>query len=190
MDAESALTLPSQWAPYGGFLELTLGTVPGWRERLPAQRLSVTVDGIPVGERCIDRASVHAFYVPPHAFDSDAMRVILKHPDAARPVDLGVSGEGRKLAFFAVHAIRFLKLDQPVLEPESRGSADWLEIARIADSKVAIAAAEAAIGAPVGSVLTRFASIGENCEFGLFQRLCGTGTAGPAALSQARCSSP
>jgi hypothetical protein len=153
-------------------------------DQLPAQRLAVTVDDIELGERRIDHPSHLAFYVPPHPWDGDTMRITLGHPDAARPVDLGISDEGRKLAF-AVHAVRFVKLNQPLPDAECRRSVDWLDVASAADSRVAIATAEAGLGIPISAMLMGFTSLGDNCEFGIFQRQCATEPLGLLRFSTA-----
>jgi hypothetical protein len=101
------------------------------------------------------------------------MLVTLEHPDAARPTDLGVSSDARRLGF-AVQAVRFLTLDEPMPAAASRRAAASPDIADTADRKAAITAAESAIGMPVTSMLERFTGLGENCEFGLLQRQCGT----------------
>jgi hypothetical protein len=100
------------------------------------------------------------------------MLVRLEHPDGARPIDLGTSGDARKLGF-AVQAVRFLTLDQPLPQTARRRSDAWPEIARSPDDKAAIVATEAAIDMPVATMLERFASVGDNCEFGIMQRQCG-----------------
>lgn len=171
VDTESALRLPSPPAPHGGFLELlAMPFLAG--QSLPSQRLAVTVDGALLGEHRLCRPSQLALYLPPRRPAADTILVRLEHPDGARPIDLGTSGDARKLGF-AVQAVRFLTLDQPLPNAACRRSAAWPEIARSADDKAAIVATEAATGMPVAAMLERFASIGDNCEFGLLQRQCG-----------------
>lgn len=180
---ESALTVPQPAAPCGGFLELTVvpfraGTM------LPAQRLAATVNGSYVGAVRLDRPTQLAFRVPPHSSAEDGMRVTLAHPDAASPLELGISGDGRKLAF-AVSTVRYLVLDSPMPEPLGRRSAEWLEIAQAGDRESAITMAESATGTPVSELLTDFISIGDNCEFGMLQRLCGIEPLGLLRFSSA-----
>ncbi len=126
-----------------------------------------------------------AFYVPAHVFKEDAIRVTFEHPDAVRPVDVGSSGDGRKLAF-AVRALRLLALDEPKPEAASRRSADWLDISQDSNSTTAMATAERAVGMPIAALLGQFASVGDNCEFGIFQRKCGAEPLGLLRFSTAR----
>jgi hypothetical protein len=174
---ESALRLPQPSAPYGGFLEFTL--VP-----FRSQRLDVTVNGTRIGATRLDRGSQLAFRVPPHPSAEDGMRVVLEHPDATSPLDIGSSSDVRKLAF-AMHGIRYVLLDAPMSEADARRSADRLEIAQAVDRETAISMTEAAIGGPVSALLMGFASIGDNCEFGMLQRLCGIEPLGLLRFSSA-----
>jgi hypothetical protein len=171
VETESALRLPRPSAPYGGFLEL-LATPFLAGGSLPSQRLAVTVDGTRLGEHRLRRPSQLALYVPPRRPDADSMLVRLEHPDGARPIDLGASGDARKLGF-AVQAIRFIALDQPMPGAAGRRSAAGPDLARSADDKATIVAAEATTGMPIAAMLERFASVGDNCEFGIMQRQCG-----------------
>jgi hypothetical protein len=167
---ESALHLTLPAAPQGGFLELW---VMPFRSRpvLTAQRLTITVDGVPSSEFHLRRPGVLAVHVPPRRSDAGPLLVTLSHPDAARPCELGPSSDARQLGF-AVQTIRFLVLDRPMRGWGRRRSAAGRRIARATGNAPAIAAATVATGLPVPAMLEQFASVGDNCEFGLLQRQC------------------
>jgi hypothetical protein len=102
------------------------------------------------------------FRISAEAVVSEKLAILFVHPDAASPQELGISADSRELAI-AVSEVVLL----PVTEvDESMGwrgktgqfvSSDWRAQGLAPDWK---------------RIAYKFQSMGENCEFGLTQRLC------------------
>ncbi len=102
------------------------------------------------------------FRIAAEAVVSEKLAILFFHPDAASPQYFGISADSRELAI-AVDEVVLL----PVTEADElmgwRGrtgqfvSNDWREQALVADWK---------------GIASNFQSVGQNCEFGLTQRLC------------------
>jgi hypothetical protein len=140
----------------------------------PGQRLIVSINDTVVGSCDLSRPTLLGYRIPAAvARQSDRMVVTLQHPDAVRPKDFGDSGDDRYLAFAMLEA----KLYRVLNTGESRrhflpaglmlGSVSERE----ADADVAAWATERT-GLSISELAFKFESVGENCEFGLFQRRC------------------
>ncbi len=158
---------------------LTLDVVPFVHlPELPGQRLIVSVNDTVVGSTDLSRPTLLGYRIPGVlARRSDRMLITLQHPDAARPKDFGDTEDDRPLAF-SVSEAKLYRIEEPdvasrlrlppglMLGPANertlgaRGHGDLTEwvLART--------------GLTVPEIALKFESLGENCEFGLFQRRC------------------
>lgn len=157
-------------------LILTLDVIPFVHEpEVPAQRLIVSINDAIVGSCSVSRPTLLAYRIPAAlGRQSERMLVTIQHPDAGRPRDLGDSQDDRELAF----AVSEAKLYRVV----SSGSPDERQLPvglmlRTDDHAAAVhpdvahwAAARTGLSLP--ELAMKFESVGENCEFGLFQRRC------------------
>ncbi len=175
--AESHLVLPRLESAEDAIL--TLDVVPFVHAPgLPSQRLTVSVNDTVVGSAALSRPTLLGYRVPASlARRSERVLVTLRHPDAARPKDVNGAGDDRPLAFALCEAKLFrragaaseaglglpagLMLGAASLQaPDAGGQAevtDW---------------AAKRTGLSLAQIAMRFESLGENCEFGLFQRRC------------------
>jgi hypothetical protein len=158
---------------------LTLDVIPFVHApELPSQRLIVSVNDAVLGSTELSRPTLLAYRIPAAlAKRSDKMLVTLQHPDAARPKDFSEdNGDDRYLAF-AVSEVKLLKVtaeDRGTTRlpsglmlgvgqdrsPTSRGHMDLTEWAT----------RRTCLSIP--QIAMQFESVGENCEFGLWQRRC------------------
>jgi hypothetical protein len=170
--AESRLQIPVPPVPPGSepILELDLNpfVAPG---RTTGQRLAVSVNGVRVGEASIEGEGPVGFRIPSASLGAGGMMLVeLHHPDAARPADLGVNGDTRRLGFMlrsatvlappAVPAFTPIVLP-PLALPDGR------------DTEALKASVQALTGQNARDLMLNFESLGHNCEFGIMQRHCG-----------------
>ncbi|PPQ37311.1 hypothetical protein [Rhodopila globiformis] len=166
---ESHLVLP-RLAPADAYI-LTLDVVPFVHPpELPRQLLTVSINDTVVGATSLSRPTLLGYRIPGRlARQSERMLVTLRHPDAARPQDVSGAADDRDLAFAVSEAKLYRVADAlpgtelpPGLLLGSTGEpapnvAEW---------------ATARTGLTVSDLALQFESLGENCEFGLFQRRC------------------
>ncbi len=145
------LPAPERAAPHAMVLKARPLVAGG---RLPSQRLAVAVNGVEVGRFVLFRPSIRACRLPWQIIAGQpALDIHFHLPDAARPLDVGLNADRRWLgAAFSSLA----------LYPDTRPA--------VPDTLRDAAAAEA-IALP--DLLSRFESLGQNCEFGLVQRQAG-----------------
>jgi len=181
---ESHIVLPRLQDAYD--YVLTLDVVPFVHApELPSQRLIVSINDTMVGCTALCRPTLLGYHIPrawPHAWPltlsrrPDRVVVTLRHPDAARPKDFAATSDDRTLSFSLLEAKLFRVTPSPTLgdslpvgltlggttslAPEHGGHADLTEWAV---SQTGLSLTELAL---------KFESLGENCEFGLFQRRC------------------
>jgi hypothetical protein len=158
---------------------LTLDVVPFVHApELPSQRLIVSVNDTVVGSTDIARPTLLGYSVPASlAHQADRMLVTLQHPDAACPKDFLGSADERSLAF-AVFEAKIYRVSNPSV-PEQTGLPTGLMLGcspeRGFGAPVHADLAEWATnrtGLSIPEIALKFESLGENCEFGLFQRRC------------------
>jgi hypothetical protein len=149
---ESTLEFPRPVLP--GDYKLILDVGPFlWQDRLPAQRLVVSVNDHEVGKFVITKIGTVACPVPWRLIErGEWVSVTLSHPDAARPIDVNRVPDHREIAL-AFETVSFLK--------DEAGD-------RLAESALSDDPAQM----PLDQLMMRFESLGENCEFGLAQRRC------------------
>jgi hypothetical protein len=180
---ESALLLPRPAAPFGFFLEITAVpfVIPG---SLPAQEVGIRVNGNLVGHISMQAEGTWSLYVPPVPSGWDRIVLTFEHPDAGRPIDFGSGADGRSLAL-SMRAIRILTLT--ALKPNSsmRRSHIRLRHTDEAEADKALIEVQSVTDIPPVDLVTRFETLGDNCEFGLFQRSCGAEPLGLLRFSTA-----
>lgn len=120
-----------------------------------SQRVSVWVNGILQCETSLSRPGLIAFFIPDDAL-GQPVSISLDHPDALSPAAVGEVDDKRRLAF----ACRTLHLWSVNRRP-----------AKVQPSPPAVAATPAML-------LGGFESLGDNCEFGIAQRLSGSESLG------------
>ena len=193
--AESHLMFP-RLSPIGEYV-LTLDVVPFVHpSALPSQRLIVSVNDTVLGSSEIDRPTLLGYRIPPNLPATDRLVVTLQHPDAARPCEFTDSADDRLLAF-AVSEAKLFKIVEPPACDRTRlpiglmlaSNSERGRGAQGANAKGRNAVGADAAGSDAGHVdliewatarsgLTipqialKFELLGENCEFGLFQRRC------------------
>jgi hypothetical protein len=158
---------------------LTLDVVPFVHApELPSQRLIVSVNDMVVGSSELSRPSLLGYRIPAAlARRSERLVVTLQHPDAARPRDFSESGDERYLAFSLSEA-KMYRVNHPPVTREFRlppglmlgstsersfGARGHVDLTEWAQTRT---------GLTIPEIALKFESIGENCEFGLFQRRC------------------
>ncbi len=159
---------------------MTLDVVPFVHPpELTHQRLSVSVNDTIIGAATLSRPTLLGYRLPVTMIGTTERLVItLRHPDAARPKDVdAAAGDDRLLAFALLEAKVYRILGFPkasnsrlpvglTLGPPSR-----YEPGMPAPSNSA-AWALYRTGMTPAQIAVNFESLGENCEFGLFQRGC------------------
>lgn len=175
--AESHLLLPRP--DIADEYVLTLDVIPFVHApELPGQRLIVSVNGTVVGSTELSRPTLLGYRIPASlGRHSDKMVVTLQHPDAARPRDFSDIADDRPLAFALFEAKVYRVIDS-ILPYGTRlptglmlgsgqergfGARGHVDLIEWATTRTGLAIPEIAL---------QFESLGENCEFGLFQRRC------------------
>jgi hypothetical protein len=158
---------------------LTLDVVPFVHApELPGQRLIVSVNDTVVGSNDIARPTLLGYRIPVSlARRSDRMVVTLQHPDAARPKDFSDNADDRSLAFALSDAKLYRVTNSSVsnhtrlpiglmlgsTHERSFGVRGHVDLTEWAKTRT---------GLTIPQIALKFESLGENCEFGLFQRRC------------------
>jgi hypothetical protein len=175
LGAESHIMLP-RLEPAEEYI-ITLDVVPFVHApELPSQRLIVSVNDAVVGSSTLFRPTLLGYRISRAMLNaSERVLITLQHPDAARPRDFSENGDERDLSFSMFEFRLYRVTDAPdaraklpqglMLGPgrewvQARGHSD------IADW------ATKRTGLTIPQIAMRFESLGENCEFGLFQRRC------------------
>jgi hypothetical protein len=154
----SRLSIPAPSTPGNYTLLLTFSPFihPGGPR---SQRLSVLVNGRRVREGRFQTDTVMAcrFEWDPR-LGGKVLDIVLEHPDAARPSECFASPDTRRLAFSVsdLKLFRVLEAAEAATDPGRNGQDRG---------------ASAGEGTPeADKLLLRFASLGDNCEFGMVQR--------------------
>ena len=179
VDAESHLVFP-RLTPNDDYV-LTLDVVPFVHPPgLPSQRLIVSVNDAVVGSADLVRPTLVGYRISGSvAGHSERMVVTLQHPDARRPSDFSDNADSRCLAFALSEAKLFrVGVATPRLrgrlpaglmlgatQDRGMGTRGWADVTEWAKARTELSLSEIALS---------FESLGENCEFGLFQRRCDT----------------
>ena len=156
---ESTLEFPRPAVPGTYMLVLELGPFV-WKDQLPAQKLTVLINGSEVGEFAVHETTALECTVDwPLIERREWVSLTFRHPDAARPVDVNGVPDHRELALAFETISLFRQLNMPDMAETGVATAD--EDAADFDDLT------------LDQLMTRFESLGENCEFGLAQRRCG-----------------
>jgi hypothetical protein len=178
--AESHLIFPQPKA--ADHYVLTLDVIPFIHNpQTPRQRLTVSVNDTVVGSCELSRPTLLGYRIPADlARRSDRMLVTLQHPDAVRPQDFGDSGDDRHLAFAMSEATLYRALGSN--PSRQRQLPPGLTLGSVGEGGVGSQGrlkypglrewATARTGLTIPQIAFKFESLGENCEFGLFQRRC------------------
>jgi hypothetical protein len=172
--AESHLVFPRHEA--GQDYVLTLDVVPFVHmPELPSQRLIVSVNDSVVGSTNLSRPTLLGYRIPAGLTrGADRVVVTLQHPDAARPSDFSAIEDDRQLAF-AVTEVKLYRIPASaggrlpaglilgLAQDRAFGAGGHVDLAEWALSRT---------GLTIPEIALKFESLGENCEFGLFQRRC------------------
>jgi hypothetical protein len=129
---------------------------------LPTQRLTVSVNGIVVGQSTLAHAGRFGYRIPAVAFAGrHTTSVVLTHPDAGHPSDFPPGDDGRLLSV-SVGRLRMSRIRHGASGQQINGTGG---IARSELVQV--------VNMTPDKFMYNFESLGENCEFGLVQRFCG-----------------
>ena len=167
VETETTILLPAYDTSHDCilFMDVAPHVVPG---RLEFQSLTVLVNGFNVGEFVIKRDQVISCFIRRQFIDGKVATVLtFKHPNGARPIDVGGKYlDDRRLSF------RFseLRLQQITPSFSEKLSALQAGLTRPLRSARKFVSDRSATGA---EVCKHFQSIGDNCEFGLAQRAMG-----------------
>lgn len=159
---------------------LTLDVVPFIHTpELVTQRLIVSVNGMVLGSTSFARPTLLGYRIPAELARRDgAFTIMLQHPDAGRPAEFGGTEDDRLLAFSMGEANLY------------RIAADQVGVGWRLPPGVMMDGNGGSFGAPrhgdlaqwlagrtnidLAQLAMKFESVGENCEFGLVQRRCGS----------------
>lgn len=156
---------------------LTLDVIPFIHNpELRSQRLIVSVNDTVVGSSALFRPTQLGYRIPASlACRRDKMLVTLRHPDAVRPIEFGDSKDDRQLAFSVSEARLYRVIEPPAADDlpvdsipgftsgGAPGAGTPRDLTEWATSRT---------GMTIPQIALKFESLGENCEFGLFQRRC------------------
>jgi hypothetical protein len=175
--AESHLLLPRLEAAEE--YVLTLDVIPFVHPpELPSQRLIMSVNDTVLGSADLFRPTLLGYRIPADvARRSERMVVTLQHPDATRPNEISDNKDDRLLAFALSEAKLYRVTDTP--ETRQSGLPAGLMLGSVPERRCGALGsldlmdwATSCSGLPLPEIALRFESLGENCEFGLFQRRC------------------
>lgn len=114
-----------------------------------AQRIAIRLNGRQVHQSVASRPGLIAFFVPDDMIDAP-LAIGFDHPDARSPAEFGLFDDKRRLAF-GCQRLEFWQVPHaPRHTPPPP-----------------------AITAPPNDIMAAFESLGDNCEFGIAQRLSG-----------------
>jgi hypothetical protein len=167
MEAILRLTLPVRGGEYLLRLAADSFTVP---DVLPEQRVAVFVNGLAMGAATVAGFGIIECRLPPLPGGSDVV-IRLELPDARRPSEFDAGNSDDRLLGISLRQIA-------VREAKSAESTDG----RVEPFRARRAPLDEAAKA---ALMTRFESLGENCEFGLVQRRCGAEPLGLLRFSSA-----
>ena len=174
------LLLPPGDASRHALIELTCAafTHPGVLDK---QRVRIHVNGKLAGSGELSRPTILSVAIPRRYLHRDQpVRISIECPDAARPCELASSAETRCLGL-SLRRLRFGTLP-PALTAmiDSRPTITSVAVPALqaphSTASISDGVANAArtlTGKDPADLALEFVSLGQNCEFGLFQRACG-----------------
>src|SRR5205823_14570023 len=158
---ESTLEFPRPNVPGTYLMLIELGPFV-WQQKLPAQRLSVLVNGRQIGDFTLREIGTVECRIPWALIEGrEWVSIAFRHPDAAVPHAISGVLDHRELAF-AFELVTFYR------------EADAGTATAVVPATGARASGDSSVDAlPLHELMMQFESLGENCEFGLVQRRCG-----------------
>jgi hypothetical protein len=175
IDDESVLCIPLVGVDCDIELHLTLMPLM-MKPFRHVQRLGVEINGVVFGSEHLYGPTMIGYRIPVSiAGRSSNLTIRLVHPDAFSPADITESPETRRLAFAFWEAVVIRAAPEVAHVPiKVRGTKllDALNLKHYIDN------AAAATGLALDQMASAFESLGTNCEFGLFQRRCGSESLG------------
>jgi len=130
---------------------------------LTAQRLSISIGGVPFLQTELTVGGRYGYRIPPELVTADGdLTLVFDHPDAAKPSDLSSRQKDNRSLAVSVNGLEIWRIDEPGENTVIRGTGG-IPVTEIASRT----------GLQQDDFVTRFESLGENCEFGLLQRRCG-----------------
>jgi hypothetical protein len=154
---ESCLRFPKYDAPFGVFVELDVSpqTWPGSPDRQP---MSISANGIVVGGLTLTKKSLTAIYVPPLDYTARGLMLTI-YPDKCGSEASNVPA--RSIAFTRV---RVMVLEEPMPARSARSSSVTATEPRVASTVTSLS---------LKDLVSKFESLGTNCEVGFVQRISG-----------------
>lgn len=129
---------------------------------LRTQRLTVAVNGAVIGQSTVARDGRFGYRTPAAALAGrDITSIVLTHPDAARPCDLGQSKDPRLLSV-SVKRLSVSRIRHGASSGQIKGTGG-----------IALSELLRVVNVTPARFIMNFESLGDNCEFGLVQRRCG-----------------
>jgi hypothetical protein len=110
------------------------------------------------------------FWVPPELTRRE-MTLVFEHADAARPSEVCGAADTRPLAV-QFRTMRTYPVGRQDVRPWSPRSSATVRLAERNDAAGAMSELHRRFDISAADLSTRFESLGDNCEFGLFQRMC------------------
>jgi hypothetical protein len=150
-------------------LELECNPFAGDAGLPSAQRIILTVNGEYVACATLTHGTISAFMFRGLDRSRKVFEFTLALPDAARPSDLIVSSDDRMVSLAMLRA-RLFSVDPPV--PAASSVSCRMLPGRTPFDQF-VAETERLSGFSITDLVGHFESLGHDCEFGLFQRMCG-----------------
>jgi hypothetical protein len=130
--------------------------------KVPSQRLTVAVNGTLIGGSTIANGGRFGYRIPAAVLaDRASTSIKFTHPDAARPCDSGPSNDRRLLS---------LSIMRMRISPVRQGASQRFLVGKVG---IGLKDLGQAVGMDPARFILNFESLGNNCEFGLVQRICG-----------------
>jgi hypothetical protein len=156
---------------------LTLDVIPFVHPpQAPKQRLIVSINETVLGSCELSRPTLLGYRIQASlAYETERMLLTLQHPDAVRPQEFGDSKDDRVLAFAVLEAKLYRVLDANRAKQHQLPAGLMLGSADERGHRLPPDIRDWAMtraGLTIPQIAFAFESVGENCEFGLFQRRC------------------
>jgi hypothetical protein len=142
---------------------------------LTQQRIQIEVNGVPAARLIATREQILAGGIPRQALAGfDTLTIRLRHPDAARPIDFpqGHPTDARCLGV----SYRAIRIEEMAPDEAQISVAMRAVLRNPAATRALKTAPELTASAAIrdaAEFLPRFQSLGDDCEFGIFQREVG-----------------
>ncbi len=129
---------------------------------LPHQGMTISIGGVPFIQTELSAAGRYGYRVPPELVPAGDIVLVFDHSDADRPSDFSHTKDRRALAI-SVSQAQIFRISGAVDTTVVRG-----------EGGITLAEFEQRVGKAADEFIGGFESLGDNCEFGLMQRRCGS----------------